>query len=71
MTKELGIPIRHHAFGNAMELNYLLEIEVGNLSGIMSCMAWHKVSHLGEPIHYHHNGVLVPLCPRQPRNEIK
>jgi len=71
MAKELRVAIRHHAFGDTMEPNNLLEIKIGNLSSIMSCMAWHKVSHLRESIHDHYNCTLVPLYPRQPRNEIK
>ena len=63
--------VRHHAFGDVVESNNLFEVEIGNLSGIMSFMAWHKVSHLGKTINNHHNGVLVSLCPREPRNEIK
>ena len=63
MAKELSIPVRHHAFGDAVESNNLSEIEIGNLSGIMSCMAWHKVSHLGETINNHHDSILVSLSP--------
>ena len=71
MAKELSVPVGHHGFGDAVESNNLFEVEIGNLSGIMSCMAWHKVSYLRESIHDHHDSILMPLSPRQPRDKVK
>ena len=71
MAKELSIPVEHHALGDAVESNNLLKVESGNLSGIMSCVAWHKVNHLGETINDHHDGILVSLSLWESHNEIK
>ena len=71
MAKELSVSIGHHAFGDAVESNNLLEVEIGNLSGIMSSVAWHKVSHLGETINNHHDSILVSLSPWESHEKIK
>jgi len=71
MTKKFGVTIGYHALWNAMQSHNLLEIEVGHLSSIIGGMARDEVRHLGESINNHHNGVFVPLGPRQTRDEIQ
>jgi len=52
VTKELGIPIRNNGPGNAMQPCHLLEVQLGNVLGIISFAAWDKMCHLKKPIHY-------------------
>jgi len=70
VTKELGIPIRNHTPWDAMKSHNLLEVEIGYEGSIMDGVTRQKVSHLGESIHHHHDGILTSLCPWEARNEI-
>jgi len=71
MTKELSVPIRNHALGNAMKSHNLLEVEIGYVGGIMGGVTRNKVGHFGESVHHHHDGVLASLSARQTHNEIQ
>jgi len=54
-----------------MEPNNLPEVKVGDLSCIMSGMAWHKVSHLGKAINNHHYGILLTLSAWESQDKVK
>ena len=61
VTQEFGFPIGYNREWNVVESHHLLDIEIHHMRCIIGLMAWDKMSHFGETVYYHHNGVFVAL----------
>ena len=70
MAQELRVPILHYGPWNPMELNYLIEVQVGYVGGIMSLVAWDEVCHFRKAINYYKDGVLIHYSSWQSKYKI-
>ena len=53
MTKKFGVTVRDYGPWNAMQSHYFLEVQLGNMGGIICLGARDEMCHLGKTIYNH------------------
>lgn len=70
MTQKARIAVRDNRQWQAVDLVNFTEEQKSNLDSVISLLTWHKMSHLGEAINNHKDGVITTLCAREAKHEI-
>jgi len=54
-----------------MEPHNLLEVEISHLGDIIGRLVSKEICHFGEAINYNHDGIVLPLSPREADDEFQ